>query len=680
MSDNTHQGCQDCSKFVYDMDIKLVDELNQPLAGIPYRVLLDSDKSVELAQGTTDDSGELQLKNLPAKVIRLLLDSTALLDVAQQPHRLLRPSRDPADSQVLPLAEQDGREYSYCKVGQLIAELPSLQGWPEAVPLPPYHFPNPTPKGWRIMPKGKAFRQRRITLEVCPFRAWILALHHGPQYSLVNAYNLALMSILAYADWERDGHGSDVGSIKYFFEQALLDLSQLPFKVNDKYFTPLVMDVPFSQRYNEYGFIDTASDDYENIGDTQLLYALSQTEALIAWRGTADLPADAWTDAKALQTSAAPLLPQGKMHLGFKQSYSEMGQHKELKRLFDTLESKVKDKKLYLCGHSLGGALALIDSAVKQQYSPLLYTYGMPRVFDRQAQSNVKVSHFRHVNENDLVTTIPLPAWSSWKIVLAGMWGSTLLPASEGDYQHHGSIVHFTTTKALGFEGDYAQQGWMAPGGRIETREYKLILAPDAIGASCEKAFDLICRQYTRQQLDNPATMGANPLAHPSAQYADYLLPRLRSKLLWVLGQQSDSDPLRQAFIDFAAQSNQPTNRVALALGRADSDLLNQPMLLDSNDKAISAALMRFVEASAQKRKKVILQELVTLKADTQLKTESYYQHRVAEYNREVFTYSSGPRPIRPSAEEYKQFKELGGLIKQQRSGIKAITEYLHEA
>ncbi|WP_250848317.1 lipase family protein, partial [Escherichia coli] len=46
--------------------------------------------------------------------------------------------------------------------------------------------------------------------------------------------------------------------------------------------------------------------------------------------------------------------------------------------LFKKLKSSAgnKNKNLYICGHSLGGALALLHSSELRDNNPLLYTYG----------------------------------------------------------------------------------------------------------------------------------------------------------------------------------------------------------------------------------------------------------------------------------------------------------------
>jgi triacylglycerol lipase len=73
--------------------------------------------------------------------------------------------------------------------------------------------------------------------------------------------------------------------------------------------------------------------------------------------------------------------------------------------------AKAKPKDLFICGHSLGGAMATIATSrlADGPWNPVaLYTYGSPRVGTRKFVKSFKnVTHYRHVNNNDLVTTVP---------------------------------------------------------------------------------------------------------------------------------------------------------------------------------------------------------------------------------------------------------------------------------
>ncbi|WP_376869239.1 hypothetical protein AB5G97_02230 [Aeromonas veronii] len=347
---NKLQGCVDCNNFVYSFDIELVDELEQPISDIDYEILLERNNLV-LAKGKTDGQGKISVEGLPSLPLRLVLDTAKFLEEMQEPQRHLRLGRTLADSTVKPRAEQQGREYSYATVGKLINELPVIPDWPEKRDLPAFHFPDKAPKGWSIRPRGKDHKHRKLTLEVCPFRAWVLMLHNGPEYSLVNGYNLSLMSILAYADGDRDKHGSKAGALKPYVEQVLTYLGRLPFKVNTQYLAPVVKDVPFAERYRHYNFIDTSSDDMGKVGNTQLLYMVNNEHAVVAWRGTVNLE-DVVTDLYGIQ-GADPILPSGKIHLGFKNAYQDISANKKLDDAKKIMDGYLADKPLFICGHSL---------------------------------------------------------------------------------------------------------------------------------------------------------------------------------------------------------------------------------------------------------------------------------------------------------------------------------------
>lgn len=603
--------CQDCNKFQYSFDITLVDEQNQPISGVPYRVV-EANSGFEHASGTINSLGKIQLTDMPPKPLRLVLDCDPFLEVMQQPHRYLRTSRQLDDSPIKTQAEQAGSEYQFLKVGQLIDQLPTIDNWPmqdvnnpnwqakkgKPVPepaLPHYHFPNTLPQGLLLYPRGAAYKHRVITLEVSPFRAWSVVLEHSQDYSLVNAYNLALMSILTYARFNQQGETKNPqGSLQSFFGEALYDLSQLPIDLNDQQFQPIVVDVPFNQRYTQYEFIDTSSESYDEVGDSQLFYVINDKQAIIGWRGTAGFP-DVWTDAKGIQADSAPLIEQGKMHLGFKQAFEEQFLVKNNlgKAAFERLNQLIIGKELFITGHSLGGALALIDSVAKQDLKPILYTYGMPRVFNREAIAQINLTHYRHVNENDAITSVPHQDWTTQKLLLTkSLTGSTFLPDTNDDYLHHGHLVHFTPAQGHLFNGQ--AQGWMDTSANMKDIELKLMIAPDAIGASCHKVFELICQQYDSQELDNPIHKTFNPFAHPSALYADYLRLRVLGKLhAWQQDGQG-YETQKAAFLQ-NLQSNPTANKAALALGRADDLLLEKPFQVDVSDMATQQGLMRFL-------------------------------------------------------------------------------------
>ena len=137
---------------------------------------------------------------------------------------------------------------------------------------------------------------------------------------------------------------------------------------------------------------------------------------LIAFRGTESL-GDWITD---LSVFSDPWRPFGSAHSGFLEAYGFVRQ---------TIASVVAEpgpaRKLWITGHSLGGALATIAAAELKDTIAIrgVHTFGQPRLVDEQAQRffarHFADRFFRFVNDDDLVTRIP------------------------PGYEHVGRLVHF---------------------------------------------------------------------------------------------------------------------------------------------------------------------------------------------------------------------------------------------
>ncbi|WP_338089227.1 hypothetical protein [Photorhabdus khanii] len=230
--------CFDCKRFLKNwVEFQLVDEQDKPLVNQPYR-LISRGTPGYVRQGVTDGFGVLREEMLLPHPVTLYIAAQPLADEMEQ--RPLREIRGEEASVVKPKAEAEGHQYHYVTIGQISDGVPVIKDWydPNNLP-PPYHFPDPEPKGYEVHPLN-----RRYVLEVCPFRAWVLQLHHQKEYSIVNAYNQCLMSVLVYA-------GGDVnvaGSVAHFFNRQMVDVSTLPYKVEELSITPVVYDVPFSGR------------------------------------------------------------------------------------------------------------------------------------------------------------------------------------------------------------------------------------------------------------------------------------------------------------------------------------------------------------------------------------------------------------------------------------------------
>jgi len=141
----------------------------------------------------------------------------------------------------------------------------------------------------------------------------------------------------------------------------------------------------------------------------------SPDSILIAFRGTQSDP-DWVSDAQVYQRSYPYAPDSGLVHDGFLSIYESC--RDEIMKVYETIPSY---KKLYITGHSLGGALATLhalDATVNTDFTQVvMYNYGSPRVgdttFKRVFRSLVPMS-VRFVNFYDLVPKLPPPTIRSF--------------------------------------------------------------------------------------------------------------------------------------------------------------------------------------------------------------------------------------------------------------------------
>ncbi|BBV05401.1 MULTISPECIES: lipase family protein [Providencia] len=499
--------CADCSKRKAWIECVLVDEFNQPLAEMAYTLKV---RNGVIRKGVTDAQGYLRQEDLPRTVATLTIESQKLTDEMEK--RPLRTLRGEAHSTVKPDALLQGYSYRYAVIGELCDKAPDIDKWESArFGLPYYHFPKENEfNGLKLM--GEDFNQRHV-IEVCPFRAWSLILNHTPEYDMVNAYNLGLMSLLVYknevmvdpdkTEDMRDFINTPDTTTSFFYQQCF-DLSQSPVIKDSHDYPAIVTDVPFNQRYRPVIFLDVTQSENHQKGDhdTKLFFVENETQIIVAWRGTASLRS-VLTDT-TYQPIPCPttLIPEGKsnVHRGFLEAYQCVEKYfKENTNKIKDLSQDVDNKKLYICGHSLGGALALLHSSELRKNNPLLYTYGMPRVFTISgAKSLSSLNHYRHVNDADSVTSVPFDTnMDSWLFEIGGGLGTTLgvlwtvatlptvplqksLPDFGEVYSHQGNPVSLFKARQIGEEIQYTHTGVTVGKKRWRMNgEYKFYLVPN---------------------------------------------------------------------------------------------------------------------------------------------------------------------------------------------------------
>ena len=151
------------------------------------------------------------------------------------------------------------------------------------------------------------------------------------------------------------------------------------------------------------------------VREVQAYVAGSDTAVVVAFRGTRpDQLLDWMTDFDAQQVSFSDRFgcpDVGDTHEGFTVGLLRVW---EL-ILADIAAFQDKAQTLWITGHSLGGALAVLAAAgttfAKRLPVNGLYTYGQPRVGDlgfvAQCDSHFGNLHFRFVNNEDIVTRVP---------------------------------------------------------------------------------------------------------------------------------------------------------------------------------------------------------------------------------------------------------------------------------
>jgi hypothetical protein len=171
--------------------------------------------------------------------------------------------------------------------------------------------------------------------------------------------------------------------------------------------------------------------------NTQGFVAADDKHVVLAFRGTS-APQDFIVDA-SVRFVEQPLTA---VHAGFgaaiESVWTTVGV--ELRRLWSP------EKTLWVTGHSLGGALAVLAATLMPADLPVfqIATFGQPRVGDKEFAATFKsrrVKLYRFVNNNDVVPTVP---GRSWLVSIKPL----------RVYQHVGDLQFFNAARTLIDESD----------------------------------------------------------------------------------------------------------------------------------------------------------------------------------------------------------------------------------
>jgi len=148
------------------------------------------------------------------------------------------------------------------------------------------------------------------------------------------------------------------------------------------------------ERIPEVTGIDRANTFYEL---SARIYARGQYDEALALAETAR---DIYADLDTIPKRHA----NGWVHEGFR---------REARKLLPMVINYIRhnpNRKIWLTGHSLGAAMALYITQELEfaGYAPeMLFTYGCPRLGNKEYVDCIKTKHHRFVNCNDIVPTVP---------------------------------------------------------------------------------------------------------------------------------------------------------------------------------------------------------------------------------------------------------------------------------
>lgn len=176
---------------------------------------------------------------------------------------------------------------------------------------------------------------------------------------------------------------------------AMADFSSLA------YFQPVFVEKQLKQwGYHTFCWVEDID------SDTQAFVAAKENHVVLSFRGTSS-GTDALVDLKIRKTDAFG--GRGRVHRGF---------HHALESVWEKVKREVSGagagKKLFVCGHSLGAALAqLAAHRLDLEGFPVagVYVFGSPRVGNREFaeayNGRLKEKTFLHINHKDIVTQVP---------------------------------------------------------------------------------------------------------------------------------------------------------------------------------------------------------------------------------------------------------------------------------
>ncbi|GIB77007.1 lipase [Vibrio cholerae] len=469
--------CVQCNPEENWLELEFRSENDEPIDGLLVTITNQSAPSNTYTQTTS--SGKVLFGKIAAGEWRASVSQASLLTEVEKYASRKEGQESPVKKRAaaeLDAADKDTKQYRFTTIGDF---------WDEA---PEDEFLQEQHKGIDVNASAEkaGFRlshNQTYVFEIKALRSYMPVIIDTDEFSLVNSYTFALLSKLAYATDKKSidlkSEADSTGSIGTVINQ--FKSRQLPIQSGNQKVRWLVGEIPYSRALNfKY---------YDNRQKHAQGYILFNEEiAIVSVRGTepsfydkdsvidpnskfiitkvangidAVLNSPGINDLVKTDLDAAQIAPNefggAYVHQGFYQ-YSMALWENTL--LADDILKNHATKRFYLCGHSLGGAGALLLSAlIKDSLHPSvlrLYTYGMPRTGTRSFVTRYQnILHYRHVNNHDLVAQIPM-TWANtdltegldkWNVFSSGITliKKMLTDNDDDNYLHHGHLSQLLT-------------------------------------------------------------------------------------------------------------------------------------------------------------------------------------------------------------------------------------------
>jgi len=232
-------------------------------------------------------------------------------------------------------------------------------------------------------------------------RGTIVDLMSTSRYTKINAYNLGLLSVLAYHKRE---------DIEKYFNSLSESKTELGERKKIENWYPCILHAGKTDD-EILGGIEFHSEKHPLfLYDTQAYFFKNAHTYFMGFRGTQE-PADFLTDAIAKDVDfKVDGVKKGQAHQGFQMSFESMREH------IDNHFRDIGDRKAVIFGHSLGGAVATLAAGyIRTKYTDkvMLYTFGSPRAGDSQFvkyyTEKEPITCYRVVHGSDIISMVPPP-------------------------------------------------------------------------------------------------------------------------------------------------------------------------------------------------------------------------------------------------------------------------------